>query len=126
MYFKTLGSGKDDSSDFSSSTQVEADLPKPKSSIAYILAQIRKYIRNRDFLSLIQRSWIYEKSLMLFIATDFDSSQRIEFLEQKQEEIRRKYMHYKQEVAIIDRKRKKLRRKQREGMFLSATLNTIV
>lgn len=50
-------------------------------------------------------------------ATEFDSNQRIEFLEQKQEDIRKKYMHYKQEVAIIDKKRKKLRRKQREGMY---------
>ena len=37
------GTDKDDSNDVSSSTQTETDPPKPKSSIAYILAQIRKY-----------------------------------------------------------------------------------
>lgn len=47
-----------------------------------------------------------------------DSSQRISVLTQKLSELRKTYNNVKTELACIDRRRKKLRRREREGMRL--------
>lgn len=44
------------------------------------------------------------------------STERISFLQDKLQEIRKYYMTLKSEVASIDRRRKRLKKKEREGM----------
>lgn len=48
------------------------------------------------------------------------STERISFLQEKLQEIRKYYMTLKSEVASIDRRRKRLKKKEREGRPLSA------
>lgn len=43
------------------------------------------------------------------------SAERIAFLQDKLQEIRKYYMSLKSEVASIDRRRKRLKKKEREG-----------
>lgn len=43
------------------------------------------------------------------------STERITFLQDKLQEIRKYYMSLKSEVASIDRRRKRLKKKEREG-----------
>ncbi len=43
------------------------------------------------------------------------STERISFLQEKLQEIRKYYMSLKSEVASIDRRRKRLKKKEREG-----------
>ena len=43
------------------------------------------------------------------------STERISFLQDKLQEIRKYYMSLKSEVASIDRRRKRLKKKEREG-----------
>lgn len=45
------------------------------------------------------------------------STERISFLQEKLQEIRKYYMSLKSEVATIDRRRKRLKKKDREGNF---------
>lgn len=45
------------------------------------------------------------------------SAERISFLQEKLQEIRKYYMSLKSEVATIDRRRKRLKKKDREGNF---------
>lgn len=49
---------------------------------------------------------------------NMSSTERISFLQDKLQEIRKYYMSLKSEVASIDRRRKRLKKKEREGMFL--------
>lgn len=46
---------------------------------------------------------------------ELDASQRIAVLQQKLSELRKTYMSVKAELAGIDRRRKKLRRREREA-----------
>lgn len=46
------------------------------------------------------------------------STERISFLQDKLQEIRKYYMTLKSEVASIDRRRKRLKKKEREGRKL--------
>lgn len=43
------------------------------------------------------------------------STERISFLQEKLQEIRKYYLSLKSEVASIDRRRKRLKKKEREG-----------
>lgn len=43
------------------------------------------------------------------------SAERISFLQEKLQEIRKYYLSLKSEVASIDRRRKRLKKKEREG-----------
>lgn len=43
------------------------------------------------------------------------SSERISFLQEKLQEVRKYYLTLKSEVASIDRRRKRLKKKEREG-----------
>ena len=71
--------------------------------------------RRHDVLS------IYEWSRLLIVMHCFlkdpelDGTQRIALLQQKLQELRKTYMNVKAELACIDRRRKKLRRREREG-----------
>lgn len=47
---------------------------------------------------------------------NMSSTERISFLQEKLQEIRKCYMSLKSEVASIDRRRKRLKKKEREGM----------
>jgi hypothetical protein len=47
-----------------------------------------------------------------------NSTERISFLQEKLQEIRKYYMTLKSEVATIDRRRKRLKKKDREGNFM--------
>lgn len=46
---------------------------------------------------------------------NMSSTERISFLQEKLQEIRKYYMSLKSEVATIDRRRKRLKKKDREG-----------
>lgn len=48
-----------------------------------------------------------------------NSTERISFLQEKLQEIRKYYMSLKSEVATIDRRRKRLKKKDREGNLIS-------
>lgn len=43
------------------------------------------------------------------------SAERISFLQEKLQEVRKYYLSLKSEVASIDRRRKRLKKKEREG-----------
>jgi molecular chaperone GrpE (heat shock protein) len=47
-----------------------------------------------------------------------ECSQRIDLLQSRLQELRKTYMSVKAELAFIDRRRKKMRRKERDGEFL--------
>ena len=47
-----------------------------------------------------------------------NSTERISFLQEKLQEIRKYYMSLKSEVATIDRRRKRLKKKDREGNLI--------
>ena len=48
-----------------------------------------------------------------------NSTERISFLQDKLQEIRKYYMTLKSEVASIDRRRKRLKKKEREGIVFA-------
>lgn len=52
---------------------------------------------------------------MVIVAPELDASQRIALLQQTLQELRKTYASVKQQLACIDRRRKKLRRREREG-----------
>lgn len=51
-----------------------------------------------------------------------NSTERISFLQEKLQEIRKYYMSLKSEVATIDRRRKRLKKKDREGNLIRVFL----
>lgn len=58
-----------------------------------------------------------------------DSVQRIAMLQQKMAELRKTYADVKAELAIVERRRKKIRRREREGKKytkLRAKINDII
>lgn len=64
--------------------------------------------------------------LLLFFTAELDnmsSTERISFLQKKLQEIRKYYMSLKSEVASIDRRRKRLKKKEREGKFVFISFN---
>lgn len=54
-----------------------------------------------------------------------NSTERISFLQEKLQEIRKYYMSLKSEVATIDRRRKRLKKKDREGTLIISFLPSI-
>ena len=54
-----------------------------------------------------------------------NSTERISFLQEKLQEIRKYYMSLKSEVATIDRRRKRLKKKDREGNLIIIFLLSI-
>uniref|UniRef100_A0A672PDK1 AT-rich interactive domain-containing protein 4A-like n=1 Tax=Sinocyclocheilus grahami TaxID=75366 RepID=A0A672PDK1_SINGR len=59
----------------------------------------------------------YKWSCQLTELDNMSSAERISFLQEKLQEIRKYYMSLKSEVASIDRRRKRLKKKEREGKF---------
>lgn len=57
----------------------------------------------------------YNIIIFLFSDPELDGTQRIALLQEKLQELRKTYMNVKAELACIDRRRKKLRRREREG-----------
>lgn len=51
----------------------------------------------------------------MVVDPSLDSSQRIAVLQQKLSELRKAYADVKAELATVERRRKKLRRREREG-----------
>uniref|UniRef100_A0A2K6TQF3 AT-rich interactive domain-containing protein 4A n=1 Tax=Saimiri boliviensis boliviensis TaxID=39432 RepID=A0A2K6TQF3_SAIBB len=60
----------------------------------------------------------YKWSFQLNELDNMNSTERISFLQEKLQEIRKYYMSLKSEVATIDRRRKRLKKKDREGNFI--------
>lgn len=60
-------------------------------------------------------TWYLLKCLRPVTDPELDASQRIAVLQQKLGELRKTYMSVKTELAGIDRRRKKLRRREREA-----------
>ncbi|XP_061551900.1 AT-rich interactive domain-containing protein 4A isoform X2 [Phycodurus eques] len=60
----------------------------------------------------------YKWTFQLDALDSMSSSERISFLQDKLQEIRKYYMSLKSEVASIDRRRKRLKKKEREGKTL--------
>ncbi|XP_065200324.1 AT-rich interactive domain-containing protein 4B isoform X3 [Planococcus citri] len=60
-----------------------------------------------------------KSSYYLELDPDLDANQRIEVLEQKLQELRKAYLALKQELSSIDKRRKKLRRREREGRMMT-------
>uniref|UniRef100_A0A669EXE1 AT-rich interactive domain 4A n=1 Tax=Oreochromis niloticus TaxID=8128 RepID=A0A669EXE1_ORENI len=87
----------------------------------YQLDCITKILNNFKLLDL----FFFLKSRFNLICVHFDfssdeldsmsSTERISFLQEKLQEIRKYYMTLKSEVASIDRRRKRLKKKEREG-----------
>lgn len=65
---------------------------------------------------------IFKSKLTFFSLLDeldnMNSTERISFLQEKLQEIRKYYMSLKSEVATIDRRRKRLKKKDREGNLI--------
>lgn len=53
-----------------------------------------------------------------FLDPSLDSGQRIAVLQQKLSELRKTYADVKAELAAVERRRKKIRRREREGKNL--------
>lgn len=56
---------------------------------------------------------------------NMNSTERISFLQEKLQEIRKYYMSLKSEVATIDRRRKRLKKKDREGNLIIIFLSSV-
>ncbi|KAL8168744.1 UNVERIFIED_CONTAM: hypothetical protein K2H54_015371 [Gekko kuhli] len=61
---------------------------------------------------------VYKWSFQLNELDNMSSTERISFLQEKLQEIRKYYMSLKSEVATIDRRRKRLKKKDREERFM--------
>ncbi|ELK27278.1 AT-rich interactive domain-containing protein 4A [Myotis davidii] len=67
----------------------------------------------------------YKWSFQLNELDNMNSTERISFLQEKLQEIRKYYMSLKSEVATIDRRRKRLKKKDREGNLIIIFLSSI-
>ncbi|XP_006891876.1 PREDICTED: AT-rich interactive domain-containing protein 4A [Elephantulus edwardii] len=66
----------------------------------------------------------YKWSFQLNELDNMNSSERISFLQEKLQEIRKYYMSLKSEVATIDRRRKRLKKKDREVSHTGASMSS--
>ncbi|XP_055451304.1 AT-rich interactive domain-containing protein 4A [Psammomys obesus] len=66
----------------------------------------------------------YKWSFQLNELDNMNSTERISFLQEKLQEIRKYYMSLKSEVATIDRRRKRLKKKDREVPHTGASLSS--
>ncbi|KAK2499155.1 hypothetical protein MC885_001596, partial [Smutsia gigantea] len=67
----------------------------------------------------------YKWSFQLNELENMNSTERISFLQEKLQEIRKYYMSLKSEVATIDRRRKRLKKKDREGNLILIFLSSV-
>lgn len=66
----------------------------------------------------------YKWSFQLNELDNMNSTERISFLQEKLQEIRKYYMSLKSEVATIDRRRKRLKKKDREVSHAGASMSS--
>ncbi|XP_004871161.1 AT-rich interactive domain-containing protein 4A isoform X1 [Heterocephalus glaber] len=66
----------------------------------------------------------YKWTLQLNELDNMNSTERISFLQEKLQEIRKYYMSLKSEVATIDRRRKRLKKKDREVSHVGASMSS--
>ncbi|NWS74559.1 ARI4A protein, partial [Crotophaga sulcirostris] len=69
-------------------------------------------------------SRVYKWSFQLNELDNMSSTERISFLQEKLQEIRKYYMSLKSEVATIDRRRKRLKKKDREVSHTGASMSS--
>ncbi|XP_054826847.1 AT-rich interactive domain-containing protein 4A [Eublepharis macularius] len=69
-------------------------------------------------------SRVYKWSFQLNELDNMNSTERISFLQEKLQEIRKYYMSLKSEVATIDRRRKRLKKKDREVSHAGASMSS--
>ncbi|NWS39520.1 ARI4A protein, partial [Probosciger aterrimus] len=69
-------------------------------------------------------SRVYKWSFQLNELDSMSSTERISFLQEKLQEIRKYYMSLKSEVATIDRRRKRLKKKDREVSHTGASMSS--
>nr|XP_034956908.1 AT-rich interactive domain-containing protein 4A-like isoform X2 [Zootoca vivipara] len=67
---------------------------------------------------------VYKWSVQLNELDNMSSAERISFLQEKLQEIRKYYMSLKSEVATIDRRRKRLKKKDREVSHTGASMSS--
>ncbi|XP_009993401.1 PREDICTED: AT-rich interactive domain-containing protein 4A [Chaetura pelagica] len=67
---------------------------------------------------------VYKWSFQLNELDNMSSTERISFLQEKLQEIRKYYMSLKSEVATIDRRRKRLKKKDREVSHTGASMSS--
>ncbi|NXJ67946.1 ARI4A protein, partial [Rostratula benghalensis] len=67
---------------------------------------------------------LYKWSFQLNELDNMSSTERISFLQEKLQEIRKYYMSLKSEVATIDRRRKRLKKKDREVSHAGASMSS--
>ncbi|XP_037757105.1 AT-rich interactive domain-containing protein 4A isoform X1 [Chelonia mydas] len=67
---------------------------------------------------------VYKWSFQLNELDNMNSTERISFLQEKLQEIRKYYMSLKSEVATIDRRRKRLKKKDREVSHTGASMSS--
>ncbi|XP_060609817.2 AT-rich interactive domain-containing protein 4A [Anolis sagrei] len=67
---------------------------------------------------------VYKWSFQLNELDNMNSTERISFLQDKLQEIRKYYMSLKSEVATIDRRRKRLKKKDREVSHTGASMSS--
>ncbi|NXU49370.1 ARI4A protein, partial [Turnix velox] len=67
---------------------------------------------------------LYKWSFQLNELDNMSSAERISFLQEKLQEIRKYYMSLKSEVATIDRRRKRLKKKDREVSHTGASMSS--
>ncbi|XP_044291594.1 AT-rich interactive domain-containing protein 4A isoform X2 [Varanus komodoensis] len=67
---------------------------------------------------------VYKWSVQLNELDNMSSTERISFLQEKLQEIRKYYMSLKSEVATIDRRRKRLKKKDREVTHPGASMSS--
>ncbi|KAM6462572.1 AT-rich interactive domain-containing protein 4A isoform 3-T3 [Liasis olivaceus] len=67
---------------------------------------------------------VYKWSVQLNELDNMSSTERISFLQEKLQEIRKYYMSLKSEVATIDRRRKRLKKKDREVSHTGASMSS--
>ncbi|XP_068803530.1 AT-rich interactive domain-containing protein 4A isoform X1 [Struthio camelus] len=67
---------------------------------------------------------VYKWSFQLNELDNMSSTERISFLQEKLQEIRKCYMSLKSEVATIDRRRKRLKKKDREVSHTGASMSS--
>ncbi|XP_053567048.1 AT-rich interactive domain-containing protein 4B isoform X2 [Bombina bombina] len=85
-----------------------------------------KYVKNRDRESF-QKEYIdrlpkvYKWSFQMSDLENMTSMERIAFLQEKLQELRKHYLSLKSEVASIDRRRKRFKKKERESAVVLST-----
>lgn len=111
-FFKFTESEKDEFSDEGNSPKSTTSSQKFTKSSYYVELGIYFVIS----MSIFNWEIFTFSNLSLNVADpDLDPNQRIEVLESKLQELRKAYLSLKQELSSIDKRRKKLRRREREG-----------